>query len=67
MTKHNFNFSDVTAVNSIPTGTEVVVSTYQSSEDGPIVHEAIPLSFTVCLMTKLSVLIMALFAMCSSM
>ena len=42
MTKHNFNFSDVTAVNSIPTGTEVVVSTYQSSEDGPIVHEAIP-------------------------
>lgn len=49
MSTHNFNFSDVSAVNSIPTGTEVVVSTYQSSEDGPIVHEAIPVELHRCL------------------
>lgn len=42
MSKHNFNFSDVAVVKSIPNATEVVVSTYQSSEDGPIVHESVP-------------------------
>lgn len=42
MSKHNFNFSDVAVVKSIPNATEVVVSTYQSSENGPIVHESVP-------------------------
>lgn len=49
MSTHKFNFSDVSAVSSIPTGTEVVISTYQSSEDGPIVHEDIPVEIHRCL------------------
>jgi leucyl aminopeptidase len=42
MSKHNFNFSEVSAVSEVPKAVEVVVSTYQSSEDGPIIHESIP-------------------------
>lgn len=42
MRKHQFKFSEVTAVREVPKAVEVIVSTYKSTEDGPIVHESIP-------------------------
>lgn len=44
MRKHQFKFSEVTAVREVPKAVEVIVSTYKSTEDGPIVHESIPVA-----------------------
>lgn len=44
MLKHQFKFSEVTAVREVPKAVEVIVSTYTSTEDGPIVHESIPVA-----------------------
>lgn len=44
MRKHQFKFSEVTAVREVPKAVEVIVSTYKSTEDGPIVHEFIPVA-----------------------